>query len=67
MVSKKSLIALAATFATTAWAQSLTDAPTATAEESATGTASSAEKTHTINVGAVGRLEYMSHLYTKQC
>lgn len=56
MVSKKSLIALAATLATTAWAQSLslTDAPTATTEESATGTASSAEKTHTINVGASG-------------
>ncbi|KAF5000316.1 hypothetical protein FGRMN_1860 [Fusarium graminum] len=52
MVSK-SLVALTAALATV-WAQSTTDAPSATVQESATGTASSAEKTHTINVGASG-------------
>jgi len=55
MVSK-SLIALAAAFAT-AWAQTISEAsdtPTSTSEETASGTSSAAEKTHTINVGASG-------------
>ena len=54
MVSK-SLIALAAAFAT-ACAQTISEAsdvPTSTSEETASGTSSAAEKTHTINVGAV--------------
>lgn len=50
MVSK-SLVALVAGLATV-WAQS-TEEPTATAEEAPSGTSSAAEKTHTINVGAV--------------
>jgi hypothetical protein len=53
MVSK-SLIALTAALATV-WAQSTTEDPTATAEETASGTSSAAEKTHTINVGAVSQ------------
>lgn len=51
MVSK-SLIALVATLATV-WAQSTTEDATATAEETASGTSTAAEKTHTVNVGAV--------------
>lgn len=52
MVSK-SLLALAAALASV-WAQTTTDEATATAEESATGTASGGVTTHTVNVGASG-------------
>jgi hypothetical protein len=51
MVSK-SLLVLTAALAT-AWAQTTTDEPTATAEESSTGTSSGQAVTHTVNVGAV--------------
>ncbi|EXM31318.1 hypothetical protein V3481_013660 [Fusarium oxysporum f. sp. vasinfectum] len=52
MVSK-SLLVLTAALAT-AWAQTTTDEPTATAEESSTGTSSGEAVTHTVNVGASG-------------
>ncbi|KAF4341386.1 hypothetical protein FBEOM_4634 [Fusarium beomiforme] len=52
MISK-SLLVLTAALASV-WAQTTTDEPTATAEETSTGTSSGEAVTHTVNVGASG-------------